>query len=64
MLGPDKDPDVDQELDNFIGQLDILLLLECLLDLDVTEAVSDMVKTDQNDGNILLLFQKRTEQSV
>ena len=32
-------------------------MLECLLDLDVTEAVSDMVKTDQNDGNILPLFQ-------
>ena len=40
------------------------LVQQQVLDLDVTEAVSDMVKTDQNDGNILLLFQKRTEQSV
>ena len=33
------------------------LVQQQVLDLDVTEAVSDMVKTDQNDGNILPLFQ-------
>ena len=43
---------------NVIGQLYCCWCWsECLLDLDVTEAVSDMVKTDQNDGNILPLFQ-------